>query len=332
MENRIEVFIIFDKEDVASLKEIKKHLKPLEMQSLIKVWDASNIVGGTDWKQAMDSHLKTASIFLLLVSANFIASPDSYALAKQAIARSAPPKVFVIPILLHEVDWESSELGTFAPLPANRKPIGSWPRRDVAYTEIAKSIRAIVAEKQNAVGETLASEHLLSLDHASQQKQPEIAPLPLSQDNIFDVFLCYNSKDRGDVREIARQLKVQGILPWLDEWELQPGLPWQRALEQQIGQIKSAAVFVGESGLGPWQNMEIEAFLREFVKRRCFVIPVLLKTSPDKPQLPLFLAGMTWVDFRTQQPDPMQQLIWGITAKKPVSNDIGLIADDSTKR
>lgn len=330
MENRIEVFIVFDKEDVASLKELKKHLKPLEMQNLIKIWDASQIVGGADWKQAIDSHLKTASIFLLLVSANFIASPDSYDLAKQAIARSAPPKVFVIPILLHEVDWESSELGTFAPLPANRKPISSWQRREVAYTEIAKSIRAIIAEMPTTVrAKPLTSEQPLSIESASQQQVPAIPPLSLSQKVDFDVFLCYNSKDRGDVREIARQLKVQGILPWLDEWELQPGLPWQRALEQQIGQIKSVAVFVGESGLGPWQNMEIEAFLREFVKRGCSVIPVLLKTSPDKPQLPLFLAGMTWVDFRTQQPDPMQQLIWGITAKKPVSNNIGLIVDDS---
>lgn len=137
----------------------------------------------------------------------------------------------------------------------------------------------------------------------------------------FDVFLCHNNKDKEEVKEIAKKLQEEGIIPWLDEWELQPGLPWQRTLEQQISEIKSAAVFVGASGIGPWQNMEIEALLREFVNRGCPVIPLLLKTAPDKPKLPLFLAGMTWVDFHKLEPDPMKQLIWGITSKKPDVHD-----------
>jgi hypothetical protein len=29
---------------------------------------------------------------------------------------------------------------------------------------------------------------------------------------------------------------------------------------------------------------------------------------------------MTWVDFRKQEPDPLKQLIWGITGKKPSSH------------
>jgi len=81
----------------------------------------------------------------------------------------------------------------------------------------------------------------------------------------------------------------------------------------RIEQIKSAAVFVGKNGIGPWQQLELEAFLREFSNRGCPVIPVLLPDAPDEPKLPRFLKGMTWVDFRSQDPDPMEQLIWGIT-------------------
>jgi hypothetical protein len=129
----------------------------------------------------------------------------------------------------------------------------------------------------------------------------------------FDVFLCHNGKNKPRVKEIGEKLKEQGILPWLDEWELCPGLSWQRLLEKQIRQIKSAAVFVGKDGIGPWQQQEIEAFLRQFVKRGCPVIPVLLPDAPRKPKLPIFLESMTWVDFRSQDPDPMERLIWGIT-------------------
>ena len=132
----------------------------------------------------------------------------------------------------------------------------------------------------------------------------------------FDVFLCHNSQDKPVIRQIGNELATRGLRPWLDEVELRPGLPWQDALEQQIGEINAAAVFVGKNGIGPWQDAELKAFIREFVSRKCPVIPVLLKNAPKKPVLPVFLRGMTWVDFRKTEPDPMRQLIWGITGKK----------------
>ncbi len=132
----------------------------------------------------------------------------------------------------------------------------------------------------------------------------------------FDVFLCHNAKAKPMVKEIGEKLKEQGILPWLDEWELRPGLSWQQHLEKQIKRIKSVAVFVGKDGMGPWQQKEVEAFLIKFANRKCPVIPVLLPDAQRIPRLPIFLGSMTWVDFRVQEPDPMQRLIWGITGKR----------------
>jgi hypothetical protein len=132
----------------------------------------------------------------------------------------------------------------------------------------------------------------------------------------FDVFLCYNGQDKTDVRRIGEQLKQHGILPWLNEWDLRPGQPWQRSLEEQIVRIRVAAVFIGQHGIVSWQRMEMDALLREFAERGCPIIPVLLPDAPNSPQLPVFLKGMTWVDFRLLEPDPMQQLLWGITGKK----------------
>ena len=78
----------------------------------------------------------------------------------------------------------------------------------------------------------------------------------------FDNFLCHNSIDKPEVKRIGESLKKRGILPWLDEWELRPGLPWQRLLERQIARIKSAAVFIGSEGVGPWQREELVQFHR----------------------------------------------------------------------
>ena len=133
----------------------------------------------------------------------------------------------------------------------------------------------------------------------------------------FDVFLCHNSQDKPEVKKIARQLQQEGLKPWLDEWELPPGSSWQELLEEQIEDIKTAAVFVGSSGFGPWQKREMRAFLSEFVDRGCPVIPVLLENAPQKPKLPIFLRAMTWVDFRRRESNPMKRLVWGVTGNKP---------------
>jgi hypothetical protein len=60
----------------------------------------------------------------------------------------------------------------------------------------------------------------------------------------FDVFLCYHGQDKQAVKQMGEQLQQHGILPWLDEWELRPGLPWQQALEEQIDTIMTACFLV----------------------------------------------------------------------------------------
>jgi hypothetical protein len=139
----------------------------------------------------------------------------------------------------------------------------------------------------------------------------------LKRHDTFDVFMCHNSEDKPAVREMNRRLRNRGICTWLDEEQLPPGRLWQDVLEEQIESVKTAAVFVGDSGIGPWQHMEVRAFLQEFVRRKCPVIPVILKECQNVPQLPLFLSQLTWVDFRKETPDPFDRLLWGITGVKP---------------
>lgn len=133
----------------------------------------------------------------------------------------------------------------------------------------------------------------------------------------FDVFLCHNSADKPAVKQLAGRLKQRGVLPWLDEWELPPGQPWQPLLERQIESIGSAAVCIGAAGFGRWHEQEMRGFLNEFVRREVPVIAVLLLPpgAPD-PVLPLFLRNFTWVDFRRADPDPFEQLLWGITGQR----------------
>ncbi len=139
---------------------------------------------------------------------------------------------------------------------------------------------------------------------------------PGIETGTFDVHLIYNSADKLAVKEIAEQLQKRGILPWFDEWELRPGVLWRVALKQYINQIKSVAIFIGNEGIGPWQDLELSVALQLFETRKHPVIPVILPDCKQPPELPSFLKNMTWVDFRQKDPDPMERLIWGITGKR----------------
>ena len=124
--------------------------------------------------------------------------------------------------------------------------------------------------------------------------------LASNTDKNYGVFLSYNTEDREHVQTLAIYLADKARLnPWFDQWSLIPGEPSLRNLEQGLEASSSCAVFIGESGRGPWQQPEIEAALRQRVEDRAFrVIPVLLPNAPQEPMLPSFLSGNLWVDFR----------------------------------
>jgi nucleotide-binding universal stress UspA family protein len=130
----------------------------------------------------------------------------------------------------------------------------------------------------------------------------------------YDVFLSYNWRDKDTVRSIAGQLRNRGLRPWMDERQLRPGFLWQPELEEIIARVPAAAVVIGAQR-GPWQTREIHAFIQQSVSRGCAIVPVLLPDA-NTADLPVFLQGLTWVDLAVPEPDPIDQLVWGVTGQQ----------------
>ncbi|MGD0951063.1 MAG: TIR domain-containing protein [Methanotrichaceae archaeon] len=131
----------------------------------------------------------------------------------------------------------------------------------------------------------------------------------------YEVFISYNPIDVDEVIKIAEYLKEHGIKPWIDIWDLQPGQPIREFYDKLV-EIESIAVFVGKDGVAPWQNLETRDLLARSSKHKSRIIPVVLKSSPKEPELPIFMRSLVWVDFRKDTPNPYEQLIWGIKGKK----------------
>ncbi|MGH3410767.1 MAG: toll/interleukin-1 receptor domain-containing protein, partial [Streptosporangiaceae bacterium] len=113
----------------------------------------------------------------------------------------------------------------------------------------------------------------------------------------------------------AKQLRDRGLRPWMDERQLRPGSSWLPDLEEIIQRVPAAALIMGAQR-GPWQQMEIEAFIQQSVGRGCAIVPVLLPDA-STADLPVFLQGFTWVNLAEPEPDPIERLVWGITGRPP---------------
>ena len=139
-----------------------------------------------------------------------------------------------------------------------------------------------------------------------------------SRHGNFDVFLCYNSKDREEVEAIRRRLDGAGLKAFMDCREILPGEIWTRRLEEQIARVGTVAVCIGNNGFGPWQQFELETFVIESVNRGCRVIPLFLKSCLDDFTLPWFLNRYQFADFRKTNPDPMEALVRGVAGEREI--------------
>src|SRR5947208_497611 len=117
--------------------------------------------------------------------------------------------------------------------------------------------------------------------------------------------------------DIGNKLKAQGILPWFDLLEVRPGTPELRKQEEQIERIPSAAVFVGQHKIVDKQELQMYSFIGQFFEREIPVIPVILSRAPKDLKLPPYLGNFSQIDFRRLVPEPMGQLLFGITGKRP---------------
>jgi tetratricopeptide (TPR) repeat protein len=141
----IEVFYSYAHEDETLRNTLEKHLSILHRQGLIFSWHDRKIAPGTNWAKDINTHLETASLILLLISADFLASDYCYGIEmKRALERHKANEARVIPILLRPVAWKGAPFEHLQALPTDTRPVTSWPNPDEAFADIAKGIRKAI--------------------------------------------------------------------------------------------------------------------------------------------------------------------------------------------
>jgi TIR domain len=146
-DKKIKVFISYSHKDEDIKSELDAHLIGLKRSDKIEVWQDRALIGGDEWNETIIEELKTADLIILLISINFLNS--KYIWEKEvaiAMERHKNKTARVIPIIAKSCDFTDFSFAALQALPKNAAPINSFSggERDLVYTEIAKSIKAVV--------------------------------------------------------------------------------------------------------------------------------------------------------------------------------------------
>jgi nucleoside phosphorylase len=114
----------------------------------------------------------------------------------------------------------------------------------------------------------------------------------------YDIFLSYQPEDTPTVRLLAQRLKSVGVRPFLDEWEIRPGVDFRTAVQAALAGSATTAVFVNRYGVTPAQVETMQHAVSTGSRPFAVLLPGAA-THVDRISLPSVLRENRWVDFRS---------------------------------
>lgn len=185
----LKTFIIYAREDRASLDLLMGHLSVFARSGATQFWYDREIIGGKDWDEEIRFNLKNADIVLLLISPAFFNSDYIHSVElSEALQRDRDKEARVVPVILKKCLWHKyPELARLQALPAEAKPVydkNHWPDPDDAFYDVGEGFDRILEDpetearrqrKQARIEAEVAAEHQRQAEEARLHKQKEAA-------------------------------------------------------------------------------------------------------------------------------------------------------------
>jgi hypothetical protein len=113
----------------------------------------------------------------------------------------------------------------------------------------------------------------------------------------IEVFLAHSSGDKAYVRAIHHLLALDGFYPWLDEFNLVAGQPWELEIEKAIERATAVVVFLSQRAVSSAGYLHKEISIALDIAQRqpegsIAIIPIRL----DSGEPPRGLRHLHWID------------------------------------
>lgn len=155
------VFVSYSHQNTEWLNRLKPHLSGLQRSNEIETWTDHAIIPGDEWDQAIKDSMLNADVFILMLSASFIASNYIWDIElKGAFEKYTKEKKMVIPILIEPLDLgslpgvvettagKSLKIQDFEISPKTSagylKAVSLWANQEEALSKVAEGIRKAI--------------------------------------------------------------------------------------------------------------------------------------------------------------------------------------------
>lgn len=142
------LFISYSHQDIHWKDRVLSHLKVLEQDGLLTIWEDRAIRGGDDWFREIEAAIDSASVAVLLISANFLTSPF---IKQEELPRllklRAQRGLHIYPVLLTPCAWQTTDwLRSIQLRPTGGRPLsaGDENQTNTDLAAIAGEIYALL--------------------------------------------------------------------------------------------------------------------------------------------------------------------------------------------
>jgi Domain of unknown function (DUF4268)/TIR domain len=135
------VFVSYSHADARWLDRLRVHLKPLVRDGAIALWEDTQIMPGTPWREEIRRALDRARVAVLFITADFLASDFISSNELPPLLKAAEEKgTLILPVILKPSRFEKTEgLANFQAVNSPSKPLSSLPpdRREELWVRLS---------------------------------------------------------------------------------------------------------------------------------------------------------------------------------------------------
>lgn len=129
---------------------LSAHLRPLVQNGSLTEWSEYLIVPGSEIAKELQKAWQEADILLVLLSADYFASPEfDEARIQQALERHKAKQLLILPVIVRPCDWQATLFASLQCLPRNQQPITKWEHQDDAFHAIEQELYQIISQHQS---------------------------------------------------------------------------------------------------------------------------------------------------------------------------------------